>query len=43
VAVEAWMEEVAVEAWMEEVAVEAWMEEVVEMVEAVAAVYYYEC
>jgi hypothetical protein len=43
VAVEVWMEEVSVEVWMEEVSVEVWVEELVEMVEAVAAVYYYEC
>jgi hypothetical protein len=40
---EVWMEEVAMEVWMEEVAMEVWMEEVMEMVEAVAAVHYYEC
>jgi hypothetical protein len=34
---------VSVEVWVEEVSVEVWVEEVVEMVEAVAAVYYYEC
>jgi hypothetical protein len=43
VSVEVWVEEVSVEVWVEEVSVEVWVEEVVEMVEAVAAVYYYEC
>jgi len=44
---EVWMEEVAMEVWMEvwmeEVAMEVWMEVWMEMVEAVAAVHYYQC